>query len=174
MANDSKSVAHFRCYAIPPPTGVYARHDARESFRQEVQRIAEEERTDMSDEALSEVPAIERNEVASVNCEALVYRVVGIYLQRKLSSKYQLEWSAVRDDPGKRKDYEEAREKVAREAFLAVRSRSGMDFTDYFASTLCSVSQPLNERQYVALAQALYEDTDKVRTLTMLALSARS
>src|SRR4029453_16397794 len=24
MANDSKSVAHFRCYAIAPPTGVYA------------------------------------------------------------------------------------------------------------------------------------------------------
>ena len=150
------------------------RHDARESFRQEVQRITEEARTDMSDEALSEVPDVELNEVANVNCEALVYRVVGIYLQRKLSAKYQLEWSAVREDPGKRKDYEEAREKVAREAFLAVRSRSGMDFTDYFASTLCSVSQPLSEKQYVALAQALYEDTDKVRTLTMLALSARS
>src|SRR4029434_9571326 len=25
MANDSKSVAHFRCYAIAPPPGVYAR-----------------------------------------------------------------------------------------------------------------------------------------------------
>ena len=150
------------------------RHDARESFRQEVQRMAEEGSTDMSDEALVEIPNVERNETASMNYEALVYRVVGIYLQRKLSSKYQLEWSAVKDDPGKRKDYEETREKVAREAFLAVRSRSGMDFTDYFASTLCSVSQPLSEQQYVALAQALYVDTDKVRTLTMLALSARS
>jgi CRISPR-associated protein Cmx8 len=150
------------------------RHDARESFRQEVQPIAEEISTDMSDEAQSEVPTVDLNEIASMHCEALVYRVVGIYLQRKVSSKYQLEWSAVKDDPGKRKDYEEAREKVAREAFLAVRSRSGMDFTDYFASTLCSVSQPLSEQQYVALAQALYEDTDKVRTLTMLALSARS
>jgi len=149
-------------------------HDARESFHQEVERIAEEARTDMADESLSETPAIELNEVANVNCEALVYRVVGIYLQRKLSSKYQLEWSAVKDDPGKRKEYGETREKVAREAFLAVRSRSGMDFTDYFASTLCSVSQPLSEKQYVALAQALYEDTDKVRTLTLLALSARS
>src|SRR4029450_7796540 len=27
MANDSKSVAHFRCYAIAPPTGVYAPAD---------------------------------------------------------------------------------------------------------------------------------------------------
>jgi len=150
------------------------RNDARESFRQEVQHIEEEVSTDMSDEAQSKAPTVDFNTIASVHCEALVYRVVGIYLQRKVSSKYQLEWSAVKDDPGKRKDYEEAREKVAREAFLAVRSRSGMDFTDYFASTLCSVSQPLSEQQYVALAQALYEDTDKVRTLTMLALSARS
>ena len=149
-------------------------HDARESFRQEVEHIAEEARTDMADESLSETPAIELNEVINVNCEALVYRVVGTYLQRKVNSKYQLEWSAVRNDPGKRKDYEEAREKVAREAFLAIRSRSGMDFTDYFASTLCSVSQYLSEQQYVTLAQALYEDTDRVRTLTMLALSARS
>src|SRR4029453_4426474 len=28
MANDSKSVAHFRCYAIAPPPGVYALFDA--------------------------------------------------------------------------------------------------------------------------------------------------
>jgi CRISPR-associated protein Cmx8 len=150
------------------------RHDARESFRQEVERIAEEARTDMSDEALSEVAAIEPNEAVNVHYEALVYNVVRIYLQRRLSSKYQLEWSAVKDDPGKRKEYGETREKVAREAFLAVRSRSGMDFTDYFASTLCSVSQPLSERQYIKLAQALYEETDRVRTLTMLALSACS
>ena len=128
----------------------------------------------MADETLPEVAAIEPNEAVKVSYEALVYRVVGIYLQRKLSSKYQLEWSGVKDDPGKRKEYEEAREKVARDAFLAVRSRSGMDFTDYFASTLCSVSQPLSEQQYVTLAQALYGDTEKVRTLTMLALSARS
>ena len=71
-------------------------HDARESFRQEVERIAEEARTDMADETLSQTSSIELNEVVNVNCEALVYRVVGIYLQRKLSSKYQLEWAAVR------------------------------------------------------------------------------
>ena len=136
--------------------------------------MTEEAKTDMADETLPEVAAIEPNEAVNVSYEALVYRVVRIYVQRKLSLKYPLEWSEVKDDPGKRKEYEEAREKVARDAFLAVRSRSGMDFTDYFASTLCSVSQPLSEQQYVTLAQALYGDTEKVRTLTMLALSARS
>ena len=128
----------------------------------------------MSDDTLLDMAATESNDPVKLSCEALVYRVVGIYVQRKLKSKYQLEWSAIKDNSSKYAEYEEMREKVAREAFLAVRSRSGLDFADYFASTLCSVSQPLSEQQYVTLAQALYEDTDKVRTLTMLALSARS
>ena len=144
------------------------RHDARLSFR-----MAEEETATMS-----EVTPYNAANTESVppapDCEALVYRVIGIYLQRRLNAKYGLEWSEVKDRPDKRKEYEETREKVAREAFLAVRSRSGLDFAEYFASTLCSVSQPLSEQQYVTLAQSLYEDTDKVRTLTMLALSARS
>jgi CRISPR-associated protein Cmx8 len=148
-------------------------HDARESFRQEVQLIEEEARTNMSDVAAGDITT-EASSAAILSCEALVYRVIGFYLQRKLKSKYQLEWSAVKENPGKIADYQEMKEKIARDAFLAVRSRSGLDFADYFASTLCSVSQPLSEQQYVRLAQALYEETDRVRTLTMLALSARS
>ena len=140
------------------------RHDARLSFR-----MAEEESATMSEAT----PANTESVPPVLDCEALVYRVIGIYLQRRLKAKYGLEWSEVKDRPDQRKAYEETREKVAREAFLAVRSRSGLDFAEYFASTLCSVSQPLNEQQYATLAQSLYADTDKVRTLTMLALSAR-
>jgi CRISPR-associated protein Cmx8 len=128
----------------------------------------------MPDEILADVESEGNINQIGMSYELLVYRVINVYIRRKLKSKYELEWSAVKDDPSKRKEYEETKEKVAREAFLAVRSRNGMDFADYFASTLCSVSQPLNEQQYVKLAQALYEDTDKVRTLTMLALSASS
>ena len=141
------------------------RHDARLSFR-----MAEEESATMSEAT----PANTESVPPVLDCEALVYRVIGIYLQRRLKAKHGLEWSEVKGRPDQRKAYEETREKVAREAFLAVRSRSGLDFAEYFASTLCSVSQPLNEQQYVTLAQSLYADTDKVRTLTMLALSARS
>jgi CRISPR-associated protein Cmx8 len=149
------------------------RHDARESFRQEVQLIEEEARGNMSDDVTPEAVTASPN-TASLSCEALVYRVVGFYLQRKLRSKYQLEWSAVKENSAKSVEYQEMKEKVARDTFLAVRSRNGVDFADYFASTLCSVSQPLSEQQYVRLAQALYDDSEKVRTLTMLALSARS
>jgi CRISPR-associated protein Cmx8 len=148
------------------------RHDARESFRQENELIGEEARTHMPYEPETE-PATNNTDGSNLDCEALVYRVVGFYLKRKLKSKYQLEWAAVKENAAKSTEYQQIKEKVAREAFLAVRSRSGTDFADYFASTLCSVSQPLSEQQYIRLAQALYDDTDKVRTLTMLALSAR-
>jgi len=137
------------------------RHDARESFPEEVK-------------AMSEEPAsTERSEAPEINEESLIYRVVGIYLSQKLKSKYQLDWASVKNDADKRNDYEEKKGKLAREAFLAIRSRTGQDFIDYFASTLCSVPQNMNEQRFAALTKALLEDTDKIRTLTMLALSAR-
>ena len=128
----------------------------------------------MPNEILDDIESEDSGNQAGASYEVLVYRVISVYIRRKLKSKYELEWDTVKNDPSKRDEYKEMKEKVAREAFLAVRSRNGMDFTDYFASTLCSVSQPLSEQQYVKLAQALYKDTDKVRTLTLLALSARS
>ena len=108
-----------------------------------------------------------------ISCEALIYKIVGTYISRKLKSKHDLEWSKASANDEKRKEYEERKAKIAREAFLAVRSRTGADFVDYFASTLCSVPQYMNEKHFQMLTQALHNDTDKVRTLTMLALSAR-
>lgn len=111
---------------------------------------------------------------AAIRWEALIYKMVGAYINRKLRSKYSLEWEQVKNNPSKKKEYEEMREKIAKDAFLAVRSRTEMDFINYFASTICSVSQYMDEESFSTLAQALYQETDKVRTLTMLALSARS
>lgn len=149
----------------------YFRYDARVSFQSEL-RVKESD-LEMADENLvSEPPVTELS--ADNSCEELIYKVVGIYISRKLKSKYGLEWSAVKDNPKAKADYEEAKEKIARDAFLAIRSRTGVDFIDYFASTLCSIPQHMSEDNYSKLAQALYQETDKVRTLTMLALSARS
>jgi CRISPR-associated protein Cmx8 len=102
----------------------------------------------------------------------LIYQLVGTYISAKLDSKYGLKWKNVQGTPGER-EYGELKTKVAKEAFLAVRSRTGDDFIEYFASTLCSFPQFLSEDGYATLAQALHTDTDKVRTLTLLALSAR-
>ena len=63
--------------------------------------------------------------------------------------------------------------KVARSAFLDIRSRTEqMDFINYFVSSLCSVPQHMKGDDFIILTQELYGDSDKVRTLTMLALSA--
>jgi CRISPR-associated protein Cmx8 len=86
-----------------------------------------------------------------------------------------LKWSDVKENPEKKKKYEETKEKVAKDAFFAVRSRTEQsDFVNYFVSTLCSVPQFIKPEEYVSLTKALYDETDRVRTLTLLALSANS
>lgn len=153
----------------------YFRRDVRQAFEREFKVKNVEAQTEMTTpEEPGEDGQSESAAAPDTSFEALVYRVVGAYVRRRLKSKHDLEWSAVKDNPAKRKEYEEHRGKIARDAFLAVRSRTGTDFTDYFATTLCSVPQFLSEENFVALARALHDDADRVRTLTLLALSARS
>jgi CRISPR-associated protein Cmx8 len=109
------------------------------------------------------------------NIEQLVFELVRNYVGRKLSSKYDLKWSDVKDNPAEKKKYENNKEKIAKDAFLAVRSRTEQsDFVNYFVSTLCSVPQYMKPEEYVTLTKILYDETDRVRTLTLLALSANS
>jgi CRISPR-associated protein Cmx8 len=134
------------------------------------------------DDARQNFRAVKGDEVAEINAssqipnqssvEELVYQLVGTYITAKLRSKHQLEWKGVQGSP-KEDEYSEKKSKIAKDAFLSVRSRTGDDFVEYFVSTLCSFPQFLSEEGYATLAQALYTDTDKVRTLTLLALSAR-
>lgn len=128
--------------------GKYFGHDARKTFEEQ----------DMSTETL----------------EAVIYKIVGNYIGRKVKAKTQLEYEEAKA-AGKLEAREEAKEKVARDAFLAARSRTGADFVDFFTSTLCSVPQHIKETEYAVIARALLEpaEVEKIRTLTMLALSAR-
>jgi CRISPR-associated protein Cmx8 len=80
----------------------------------------------------------------------------------------------VKGNPALEKDYHEKKEKVAKDAFLAVRARTGTDFATYFVSTLCSVPQRVGEARYQILARALLEKPETARTITLLALSARA
>ena len=106
--------------------------------------------------------------------EHLVFRRVQSYVLGKTERKYGLSWPTAKGDAAREKDFREKREKVAREAFLAVRSRTGADFVAYFTSTLCSVPQHVNEAKYLELARALMDpkSIEQVRSLTLLALSA--
>jgi len=130
------------------------RHDARVSF---------ERNKDMdSSESAATGPGLEQ----------LVLQVARTYVGRKLKLKHGLEWESAKDDPKEKAEYEKWKERIARDAFLAVRSRTGPDFIAYFAGTLCSVPHHLKAEQFVRLSRALHERTEDVRTLTLLALSA--
>ena len=106
--------------------------------------------------------------------EHLIFRRVQGYVLGKTERKYDLSWSKAQGNPAKEKEYSDKREKIAREAFLAVRSRTGADFVAYFTSTLCSIPQHASEEKYIEVARALMdpEQVERVRSLTLLALSA--
>ncbi len=111
---------------------------------------------------------------ADQTLEHLIFRRVQAYVLGKTERKYDLSWSKAKGNPGLEKDYREKREKVSREAFLAVRSRTGADFVAYFTSTICSVPQHASEEKFLEIARALMDpkEAETVRSLTLLALSA--
>jgi len=113
--------------------------------------------------------------------EPLVFQLVKNYVGRKLKSKHGLEWKSEwsslkaedRNQLQPYRNYSEKKAKIAKSAFLDIRSRTEpMDFINYFVSSLCSVPQHMRSEDFVGLTQALYQETDKIRTLTLLALSA--
>jgi CRISPR-associated protein Cmx8 len=149
----------------------YFKHDIREAFKHEESTMTEQTATG-----------------TETNIEQLVFRLVKEYVRSKLKSKYNLEWKKEWGISEKASDeqkearnkssygtYSEKKEKIAKSAFLDVRSRSEkMDFINYFVSSLCSVPQHMKSEDYEGLTKALYGDTDRIRTLTLLALSANS
>ena len=108
--------------------------------------------------------------------EHLIYQRVQSYVLGKTERKYELSWAKVQGNPGQEKDYREKKEKVGREAFLAVRSRTGADFVAYFTATICSVPHHASQEKYLEVARALMDpkQVEQVRSLTLLALSAVS
>jgi CRISPR-associated protein Cmx8 len=120
----------------------------------------------------TEVDMHEEKEPAPL--DELVYRVVGTYLARKLDSKHDLRWEEVKSDEANKLHYSRKKEKLAKTAFLAARARTGADFVEYFSATLFSVSHYLSETDYLTVSRSLLDEPETVRTLTMLALSARA
>lgn len=152
----------------------YFRRDVREKLK----ALVEEE--NQMDEITTTNSSTSNN---SASVELMVFRLVSNYVNRKLKTKYDLEWKAEwkglkNDELNQRaeyKKYAEMKAKVAKSAFLDIRSRTEqMDFVNYFVSSLCSVPQHMKSEDFVDLTKALYQETDKIRTLTLLALSANS
>jgi CRISPR-associated protein Cmx8 len=101
----------------------------------------------------------------------IVYKIAQSFVLGKLASKYDLQWKKCKDNPKLEREYNEKKEKVVNEAFLAIRSRTeNQAFIDYFVSTLYPY---VREGEFVDFAQKLFQDTDEIRSLTLLALSSQ-
>lgn len=126
--------------------------------------------------ALTEVEMKENVPDTEHTLEHLIYRRVQAYVLGKTERKYDLSWAKAQGNATQEKEYREKKEKVGREAFLAIRSRTGADFVTYFTSTICSVPQHANEEKFVEIARALMDPKgiERIRSLTLLALSAVS
>ncbi|GBF82866.1 type I-MYXAN CRISPR-associated protein Cmx8 [Aphanothece sacrum] len=101
----------------------------------------------------------------------IVYQVCQKYVLSKLDSKYDLTWDKCQGNPQKQKEYNEKKTKIANEAFLAVRSRSeSQAFIEYFVSTLYPF---VKKDEFSQFAEDLFNKTDEIRVLTLLALSSQ-
>ncbi len=110
----------------------------------------------------------------------LIYRVVRTYLQARTEEKSGIRWEDFKDrktPDGKLaipREYAEAREKIASDAFLGMRSRREQDFVEHFTATFCYFKQYLSEDDFQTVAESLLRQPEDVKALTLLALSANS
>jgi CRISPR-associated protein Cmx8 len=122
------------------------------------------------------LPMNERNQ--DEHLTKCIQRVVRTYVRRKTEDKLGIKFDKIpKNDkgfPDYPKPYSDAVEKVCSDAFLAMRSRRKQDFIEYFTSALCAVPQWLPEEDFLLVTQALLNDPDRVKTISMMALSAAS
>ncbi len=109
----------------------------------------------------------------------LVHRLVRSYVTERAKTRSginpdkfkngdKIDWDALP------KEFSEERRKVAESLFLEFRSRRDQAFIDHFARTLFSSKQYLSEEHLTTLGNALLNQTDDVKTLTLMSLSANS
>lgn len=136
----------------------YFSHDARTLFNEEI--LNPQGVTEMSEKTTK------IREYAQI-----VYQVCQSYVMGKLENKYELKWDKVKGNSKLEKDYSEHKTKIANEAFLAVRSRTEKQaFIDYFVSTLYPF---VKKEEFAQFAEDLFNKTDEIRALTLLALSSQ-
>lgn len=135
----------------------------------------------------------ERNDMSEqINIASKVYDIVGEFVDRRTEKRSGVKWEELPKKDGKvdwnisskkTSDYLAAREKVATDAFLAIRGRNPDEFVDYFVGSICAVPQFLGARGispkegFIAITDALHESENKraeMKNLTMLALCAHA
>ena len=108
-----------------------------------------------------------------------VYDLIGTYVRHRTRERSRMKLEQFSKDENGRirypREYREVVEKVAKDAFLAMRGRNGRDFVTYFTGTICSVPQFFGRQDdFIDLSRALITQPDLIKDLSMLALSAHS
>jgi CRISPR-associated protein Cmx8 len=143
----------------------YVSHDARQFFKLEI--LQNQGETTMKN------PTSKIREYAEI-----VYDVCRRYAAKKLKDKHEIVWNANQNcyfvsdkTTNDQDDCIKKKNKIVNEAFLAVRSRSeSQAFIEYFVSTLYPF---IKKDEFVQFAEDLFNKTDEIRALTLLALSSQ-
>ena len=127
-----------------------------------------------------------------INIASKIYDIVGEFVAQRAEKRSgvkrdelpkkdgTIDWST---SNSRTSDYLASREKVATDAFLAIRGRNSDEFVDYFVGSICAVPQFMGakgispEEGFVAISNALHESESKrteMKNLTMLALCAHA
>ena len=127
-----------------------------------------------------------------INIASKVYEMVGEFVAQRAEKRSgfkrdelpkkdgKIDWSNPNEKTNR---YLEAREKVATDAFLAIRGRNPDEFVDYFIGSICAVPQFMGEKGvspeqgFIAISDALHESEGKrteMKNLAMLALCAHA
>ncbi len=127
-----------------------------------------------------------------INIASKIYEIVGEFVAQRAEKRSGVKRNDLPQKDGntdwskpdeKTNRYLEAREKVATDAFLAIRGRNSDEFVDYFVGSICAVPQFLGakgvspEQGFIALSNALHESESKrteMKNLAMLALCAHA
>ena len=111
----------------------------------------------------------------------LVHRLVRNYVTDRSLQRAKLEIKNFKEEDkinwdalNKNDDFTKARKAIGESLFLEFRSRREQAFIDHFAQTLFSSKQYLSEEQFTTIGHALLKQTDDVKTLTLMSLSANS
>lgn len=110
---------------------------------------------------------------------ALIHRLTRTYLTERAKQKSGIDPDRFRE--GEKinweklpKDYHDARRAAGESLFLEFRSRREQAFIDHFAQTFFATKQYVSEDQYTEIGRELLHQPEKVKTLTLMALSANS
>ncbi len=103
-----------------------------------------------------------------------VNRFVRHYLDERLKQDLGYDFRQFREQKKTPQEAAEARQKLAERLFLEFRSRREQAFISHFSGTFFRVAQYMGGNLFELIAGELLNNTDNVKTLTLMALSANS